>query len=127
MKRVIFILSAVVCFSCASQRQINKEKTGRLGIRDSTQYELIIFDIGFDSWAVSNQFRYGDYSNEYYQSANFQYVMEWNRRFAAGDRRINSYIDYSMGTDYGYEFNKKLFMYFKYWQDANRTKLLPGL
>lgn len=126
MKQILFILTAIVCFACTSQKQIVNEKIGRLGIKDSTKYELIVFDIGFDSWKVSHNFRYGEYSDTYYSTANNQYAIEWNRRYAAGDRRINSYIDYNTTTDYGLDFNRELFMYFKYWEESNRTKLIPG-
>ena len=127
MKKLIFILTAVVCFACASQKHIEKEKTGRLGIKDSTQYELVVFDTGFESWKLMNNFRYGDYSNDFYASANLQFVQAWNRKYSSGDKRVNTYIDYSPGNDYGLEFNRELYLYFKYWEDSNRTKLYPGL
>ena len=66
------------------------------------------------------------YSNEYYQFTNYRYAQEWNRRYASGDPRVNSYIDYSMRIDYGFDFNYKLYMYFKFFEDTNKIKLIPG-
>ena len=86
-------------FSCASQKEVAQNKKGRCAIKDSAQYELIVFDSGFDFW---------------------------NRRYAAGDPRINSYIDYSLNRDYGFDFNYKLYMYFRFFEDTNRIKLIPG-
>ncbi len=42
------------------------------------------------------------------------------------DPRINSYIDYSLNRDYGFDFNYKLYMYFRFFEDTNRIKLIPG-
>ena len=53
------------------------------------------------------------------------YAQEWNRRYTTGDRRIESYIDYNPLTNYGFEFNYKLFMFFKYFEETNRVKLAP--
>ncbi len=126
MKTVGFLLFIGLFISCASQKNISDDKTGRLGIKDSTEYELIIFDTGFDFWLASNKIRIGTYSNDYYQSTNYRYALEWNRRYSTGDRIINSYIDYNLQTDYGFDFNYKLYMYFRYFEETNKTKLIPG-
>ncbi|MFA6334982.1 MAG: DUF6146 family protein [Bacteroidales bacterium] len=124
-------LLSVLMFSCVTQREINDSRAGRLGIRDttsvkdSTEYELIVFDPGFDYWLNSHNFSKNQYSNSYLQSLNNQYVQEWNRRYSTGDRRIESYIDYNVSTNYDFEFNYKLFMYFKYFEQTYRTKLRP--
>lgn len=123
-------LFSVLIFSCITQRGINDSRAGRLGIRDttsvkdSTEYELIVFDPGFDYWLNSHSFSKNQYTNAYLQSMNNQYVQEWNHRYAIGDRRIESYIDYDAHNKYDFEFNYKLFMYFKYFEETYRTKLL---
>ena len=86
------LLMLALFFSCASQKEVAQKKKGRCAIKDSAQYELIV----------------------------------WNRRYAAGDPRINSYIDYSLNRDYGFDFNYKLYMYFRFFEDTNRIKLIPG-
>jgi len=126
----LFILLALLILSCGSLRGVSDAKTGRLGIKDtipakdSTEYELIVFDSGFDFWLNSRAHSQHMYSNEYLQNMNYQYVIAWNQRYARGDRRVESYLDYSLNTKYDINFNYKLFMYFKYFEETNRIKLL---
>jgi len=123
-------LFMALVFSCFSQRVVPSSDAGRLGIKgssdakDSTEYELIVFDVGFDYWLNSRGYSANQYSNEYLQSMNSRYVQEWNSRYIRGDRRMGSNIDYDILTHYNIEFNFKLFMYFKYFEETNRIKLL---
>ena len=94
-------------FSCTSQKEVAQNKKGRCAIKDSTQYELIVFDSGFDFWLASHQSVASQHSESYYQSMNHLYAIEWNR-------------------DYGFDFNYKLYMYFRFFEDTNRIKLIPG-
>ena len=126
MKIFGLLLMLALFFSCASQKEVVQNKKGRCAIKDSAQYELIVFDSGFDFWLASHQNVASQHSESYYQSMNHQYAIEWNRRYAAGDPRINSYIDYSLNRDYGFDFNYKLYMYFRFFEDTNRIKLIPG-
>lgn len=126
MKIFGLLLMLALFFSCASQKEVVQNKKGRCAIKDSAQYELIVFDSGFDFWLASHQSVANQHSESYYQSMNHQYAIEWNRRYATGDPRINSYIDYSLNRDYGFDFNYKLYMYFRFFEDTNRIKLIPG-
>lgn len=131
-KIAFYALITVLILSCLTQKRIADSVTGRLSIKDivsikdSTEYELIVFDPAFDYWFESRSFSKSQYSNEYLQSINYQYAMEWNRRYSAGDLRIDSNIDYSPFIKYDFEFNYKLFMYFKYFEETNRIKLISG-
>lgn len=130
-KTLILASALTMLFSCGIQRNISDSK-GRIAVKDtisvadSTEYELIVFDPGFDYWFNSRSYTKSQYSNEYLRSMNIQYVNEWNSRFNRGDRRIDSYIDYDPFVNYDSDFNYKLFMYFKYFEECNRTKLIPG-
>lgn len=126
MRTFGLLLVLALSVACASQKDVAQNKKGRCAIKDSTQYELIVFDSGFDFWLASHQTVSTQHSNEYYQSMNHQYALEWNRRYASGDPRINSYIDYSLNKNYGFDFNYKLYMYFRFFEDTNRVKLIPG-
>ena len=126
MRTFGLLLVLALSVACASQKNVAQNKKGRCAIKDSTQYELIVFDSGFDFWLASHQTLSTQHSNEYYQSMNHQYALEWNRRYASGDPRINSYIDYSLNKNYGFDFNYKLYMYFRFFEDTNRVKLIPG-
>ena len=131
VKVILILILPLLIFSCATQREINSNGSGRLILRDTSQvkdsleYELIVFDPGFDFWLSSNSFQKNQYSNAYLQSMNNLYVAEWNRRYSLGSRLIESYIDYSPFNEYDFELNYKLFMYFKYFEESNRIKLLP--
>ena len=131
VKVILILILPLLIFSCATQREINSNGSGRLTLRntsqakDSLEYELIVFDPGFDFWLSSNSFQKNQYSNAYLQSMNNLYVTEWNRRYSLGSRLIESYIDYSPFNEYDFELNYKLFMYFKYFEESNRIKLLP--
>ncbi|RHR76005.1 DUF6146 family protein [Odoribacter sp. AF15-53] len=126
MRTFGLLLVLALFVACASQKDVAQNKKGRCAIKDSTQYELIVFDSGFDFWLASHQTVSTQHSNEYYQSMNHQYALEWNRRYASGDPRINSYIDYNLNKNYGFDFNYKLYMYFRFFEDTNRVKLIPG-
>ena len=136
MKRTLSILAilllAVFFISCGTQRRAAGSKPDVIDIRDttsvedSTKYELIVFDPGFDFWYQGRAFTKNQYTNEYLRSWNHLYAQEWNRRYSTGDRLINSYVEYDMLTDYDFEFNFKLFMYFKYFEEKNRIRLIPG-
>lgn len=131
VKVILILILPLLIFSCATQREINSNGSGRLILRDTSQvkesleYELIVFDPGFDFWLSSNSFQKNQYSNAYLQSMNNLYVTEWNRRYSLGSRLIESYIDYNPFNEYDFELNYKLFMYFKYFEESNRIKLLP--
>ena len=126
MRTFGLLLVLALFVACASQKDVAQNKKGRCAIKDSTQYELIVFDSGFDFWLASHKTVSTQHSNEYYQSMNHQYALEWNRRYASGDPRINSYIDYNLNKNYGFDFNYKLYMYFRFFEDTNRVKLIPG-
>lgn len=143
MKRILKILAigvVVATFAYCAVAKVDKGATNQTAIealkgrvalkgatpeKDSTQYELIIFDQGFEFWLNSHAHSKHLYSNEYLQNINNQYVIEWNRLYAVGDPRVLSYLDYNYFTNYGLEFNYQLFMYFRYFEETNKVKLLP--
>lgn len=94
---------------------------------DSTEYELVVFDPGFETWLLMQP--RDQRSLEYYKVKNKAYVMEWNYRYSNA-RRYNgmyeSYIDYDPFIDYGYEFEYRLYNYFKYFEETNGVRLDPG-
>jgi hypothetical protein len=94
---------------------------------DSTEYELIIFDPGFENWLIGK--RPKEYhSQNYYENMNRLYVSEWNYRyFSSKDRgEYDSYIDYDPDINYGLDLNYKLYYYFKYFEETHNTRLYPA-
>jgi len=85
---------------------------------DSLEYEIIIMDIGFETYLNTIAKPENFYSQEYYENKNRFYVTEWNIR-AQNPLRYRSdiyenEIDYDFNVDYGLEVNYKLYNYFKF-------------
>lgn len=94
---------------------------------DSTEYELVVFDQGFETWLLMQPQNH--HSLEYYRSRNRTYVTEWNSRFMNARRyrgEYGSYIDYDPSVDYGLDFERRLYYYFKYFEETNGVRLDPG-
>ena len=130
---VIILMSAILTASCGVFK--SDKMSGRVGLKhgtdmveskDSLEYELIIIDNGFDTWLLKNDHMKGQYENTHLQNLNSIYSNTWNQLYMTGDRRIESYIDYDTRIDYGFDFNYKLFMYFKYFEEVNRVDLRTG-
>jgi hypothetical protein len=97
---------------------------------DSTEYELIIIDPGFDVWFEGHRKPVWYYSKEYLSGWNNQYVVAWNAkvRDPMTDHRSDSpfilEIDYRPGIDYGIDLNYKLYNYFLF-VEATWGRILP--
>ncbi len=122
MKRIIIILlAAAFLTACRSQRKAAKknvkEKVAIAPEKDSTQYELKVFDPGFETFLLSQPHPKNFYSNDYYRSWNIQYVSEWNYRYQHPEIYGDFYesrINYDPSIHYGIELNYKLYQYFQY-------------
>ena len=136
MKNIFFILSlSFACWCCSSSRKDfpKSEKTVARATdtiriaNDSLEYEIIIIDIGFNSWLVSNAQPRQFFSQSYLEARNRFWVMEWNNRAMMPTRfNPNLYemqIDYQSRINYGYEVNYMLFNYLTYFQIVNRQQL----
>ena len=98
---------------------------------DSTEYEIIIIDPGFNTWLLSIAKPEGYYSQSYLENRNQILVTNWNQRAMQPMRYDgNLYemqINYDNNTDYGYEVNYKLYNYFVYFQRKYNQRLGPWL
>jgi len=98
---------------------------------DSTEYEIIIIEPGFNTWLASIAKPEGYYSQSYLENRNQTYVINWNQRVTQPLRyNPNLYemrIDYNANIDYGYEVNYKLYNYFVYFQRKYDQRLGPWL
>ncbi|MEE4116370.1 MAG: DUF6146 family protein [Marinilabiliaceae bacterium] len=85
--------------------------------KDSTEYQLIIIDPGFESWLVT-QPPISFHSKQYYRTWNLRYVNEWNNLYRSGryPQYVESYVDYDPNADYDIELNYKLYWYFRYFE-----------
>ncbi len=93
---------------------------------EELEYEIIIFDPGFNAWLRSNARPRGYYSQSYLEARNRAWVIEWNARANLPLQNRNLYemqIDYNANTNYGYEVNYLLFNYLVYFQQKNNVNL----
>jgi hypothetical protein len=127
------VIAAFLIFSCttprnamASSNTSQKEEPVRIA-NDSLEYEIIIFDIGFNYYLQSIARPISYYSQDYLETRNRIYVIEWNNRVRDPLRyNHNIYeniIDYQPTIDYGLEVNYKLFNYFQFAQRKYKMRL----
>ncbi|MEX2371967.1 MAG: DUF6146 family protein [Bacteroidales bacterium] len=94
---------------------------------DSVEYELIVFDPGYETFLLMQPFM-EYHSQQYYENWNWRYATEWNYRHNSplvyGDI-YETYIDYRQNIDYGLELNYRLFYYFRFFEKENGVDLLP--
>jgi len=91
---------------------------------DELEYEIIIFETGFDAWLVT-QPPMGHYGESYLENKNRLFVVEYNNRVQQ-DRTRQLYeqeINYDPYLHYGLEVNYFLFNYFKFFQQKYKQKL----
>ena len=136
MKNLIgFIIVFIMIFSCTtSQKTIVSNETVTTDatkdtiriVNDELEYEIIIIEIGFDSWLVTQK-PISYYSNNTLAFKNYRYVIEWNQRVRQPSRyNPNLYeqlIDYDQNIDYGIEVNYKLYQYFIFFQQKYKQRL----
>lgn len=124
MKTVFYYVAiGLLIASCSSTKKTGTQeaKTSQEVVRianDSLEYEIIIMDIGFETYLNTIAKPMNFYSQEYYETKNRFYVTEWNIR-AQNPLRYRSdiyenEIDYDFNVDYGLEVNYKLYNYFKF-------------
>lgn len=102
--------------------------TVRIG-NDSTEYEIIIIDPGFNIWLNRIAQPRGYYSQNFMENRNRIYVTNWNIRVTQPlqyDANLYMFrIDYEPQIDYGYEVNYMLYNYFIYFQRKYNQRLGP--
>ncbi len=131
MKKILFLCAAIALLAaCSGPKGVVKiEPNGNEAAgEDSTGYELIVLDPGFDSWYMLQDSPARYRSQQYYEGWNRQYVSEWNALARQPGRRsfFNTIIGYEPSEDYGFELNHKLFYYFQYVENVLRIPILTN-
>jgi len=114
---IIFGILTLALWSCASSHKATKTTVSLdADSTDSTEYQILIDDPGFEQWYIIQYSQAKDHSNEYYNTFNLRGVSNWNEYFRTGrhDNVVGCIIEYWPNIDYGIEVNRKLFWYFKY-------------
>lgn len=127
---ITFISIGVFLWSCGASPVKNTSDTKEKPVviaNDSLEYEIIIFDIGFNAFLASTARPEGFYSQNYMETRNRVFVTNWNMR-ARNPSQFNpniyeNVIDYQPTVDYGYEVNYKLFNYFLFAQRKYKMSL----
>ena len=145
--KYVYILIAVISiiYSCGSSSQgfkedlniteaekevFNAKKGDTVTIaNDSVEYEITIIDPGFSTWLNSIARPRGYYSQQFMESRNQIYVLNWNQRvmqpFRYNPDLYEMQINYDPHIDYGYEVNYQLYNYFLYFQRKYNQRLGP--
>ncbi len=96
---------------------------------DSLEYQIIIMEIGFNTWLQSIAKPKGYYTQSFMENRNRIYVINWNQRVLEPLRfDPNLYelqINYDPNVDYGYDVNYELYNYFIYFQRKYNQRLGP--
>jgi hypothetical protein len=96
---------------------------------DSLEYEIIIMDLGFNNWLVT-QPPQGYYGQAFLENKNMVFVTEYNRRvqnFQLYDRNLyQQEINYEPHIDYGYEVNYLLYNYMMFFQQRYNQSFIGG-
>ncbi len=115
---VLILLSLILLSSCILKRPLTgvalEDKPANES--DSTAYEIIVLDPGFEGWYLSHSKPIHYHSQSWLEFQNRQYVAAWNARVGGGvnSRFFVNTIDYQHNLDYGLEVNHRLFYYFQY-------------
>lgn len=134
MKKLLYsiLITAIVIGCATTQTKKEIEKTiAAVGdtiriANDSLEYEILIIEPGFNQWLVGQQPR-GYYEQFWLENRNIFFVTEYNNRVLDPIRfdgnLYNQQIDYTLGTDYGYEVNYLLFNWFEFFQERYNQRL----
>lgn len=127
--RTVLILFMGFLASCAGQMKLASVAIDdpENNETDSVEYELIVFDPGFESWYLSHSKPDWYYSQTYYEMWNRQYVTAWNNKTMTPrySRFFETTIDYNPFVDYGLELNHRLFYYFMFVENKLKIPILP--
>lgn len=116
---------ALIMAACSSQRPQHRASAPEIAPDDSTEYELIVFDQGFETWFLLKKSPALDHGLQYYKNWNRQYVDEWNYRSGIS-RFFSSQIDYNPNENYPIEIEHKLYYYFQYVEQELNIPILRG-
>ncbi len=91
-----------------------QEKTPKITETDTTEYKLLVFDAGFETWFAQNRKPDWYHEKSYYKNKNIRYVSEWNNKVRRGVQGFDQEINYDPNIDYGLVTEHKLYYFFRY-------------
>ena len=128
------LVLCVIIYNCNSLPIKNTSNINEKPVviaNDSLEYEIIIFDIGFNLYLNTIARPMGYYSQKFLENKNDIFVTNWNLRAMNPTRYdvsiYGNVIDYDPNIDYGLEVNYKLFNYFLFAQKKYDMRLDGGI
>ncbi|WP_010521776.1 DUF6146 family protein [Aquimarina agarivorans] len=129
-KTLILLLLLGFTIACATKKEHpfkenELEKKVRIA-NDSLEYELIVFDIGFNRFLNTQARPRGYFGINFLETKNYFFVTQYNIRANNPVQFGDIYgpvIDYQNQIHYGYEVNYLLYNYFLFFQRKYRQRL----
>ncbi len=137
MKNFIYIFALIyICLtSCKGSKKTfvsikkplsSQNDTIRIA-NEALKYEVIIIDIGFNTWLNSRAFPRNYHSQSFLENKNRVYIREWNNRVLQPQlydpNLYEMNIDYDPNIDYGYEVNYLIYNYMIFFQNTYKQNL----
>ncbi len=127
---ILIIFSLFLLWSCTTTQvpqQTVKSSAGIEQSSDSSEYELIVIDPGFENWFLTNKKPIWNNPKEFYEYWNRLYITEWNHRCRTSQNpAFDTEIMYDSSIDYGTELNHKLYHYFIFFQKKHNIQLIEN-
>ena len=125
MKSILgIVLVAFLLVDCApSYRRLPPVKSENIVdiAQQEEEYELLVFDPGFETWFTTTWSPAKDRSRAHYRFWNQRYVSAWNYKATrpSFSNIFDTTIQYDPTVDYGMEVDRKLYYYFR-WVDTKK-------
>jgi hypothetical protein len=134
MKKLFLLLSlSILIFACTTNQTsqntvVNKDENSmKFEPNEDGEYDIIIMDPQYDVYLKSVALPKDYYSMDYYKQRNRLYVMIWNQRhmqpMSYNPDLYAVSIDLDPSVDYGYEFEYKLFNFFRFIESKYRVRI----
>lgn len=130
-KLYIIALALFLVIACGTKKttSFDKKTTKNDTIRianEALEYEIIIIDMGFNSWLATYAQPRNYYTQDFMEQRNRVWVNQWNQNVMSNPSKLNLFemsINFDYSTNYGYEVNYLLFNYLTYFQLTNNLQL----
>jgi len=135
MRSILLIIAlSLALYSCNSNKTTIEGDSGTVSqtsandtiriANEELEYEVIIIEIGFDQWLVT-QPPMGHHGLNYLENKNRLFVNEYNIRVSENRNHLlyEQMINYEPSVHYGLEVNYLLYNYFVYFQQKYNQKL----
>ena len=132
MKKLFLLMSvSLLFFTCTTNQTTstpNKEDNSlKFEPNEDGDYDIVVFDPQYDIYLKTTALPKEYYSKEYYEQKNRQYVMIWNQRhmqpMTYNPDLYAVSIDLDPSIDYGYDFEYKLFNFFRFIETKYRVRI----